>query len=77
MQFEANVAARRISLDSRVAFRGLTLVNSRKPRVAERNGRLASPALFSLRDATQFCDLAFGEVADLSAPPAPVLLRSV
>jgi hypothetical protein len=46
MEFKSNVAAPRVSLDSRVPFRGLTLVNSHKPNAAERNTRPADP-LFS------------------------------
>ena len=45
MEFKSNVAPR-IGLDSRVPFRGLTLVNSRKPKAADRNARPAGP-LFS------------------------------
>jgi len=45
VEFKSNVAPR-IGLDSRVPFRGLTLVNSRKPKAADRNARPAGP-LFS------------------------------
>jgi hypothetical protein len=43
VEFKSNVAAPRVSLDSRVPFRGLTLVNSHKPKAAERNTRPADP----------------------------------
>jgi hypothetical protein len=46
MEFKSNVAASRVSSDSGVPFRGLTLVNSGKPKAAARNARPAGP-LFS------------------------------
>jgi hypothetical protein len=46
VEFTSNVAGPRVGLDSRVPFRGLTLVNSHKPKAADRNIRTADP-LFS------------------------------
>jgi hypothetical protein len=45
MEFKSNVAAPLVN-DSRVPFRGLALVNSRKPNAADRSARPAGP-LFS------------------------------
>ena len=77
VEFKSNVAAPRVSLDSRVAFRGLTLVNSRKPKAADRNARLAGPLFSAAEMRHNFAIWPLEKSGTSPAPPAPVLLRSV